>query len=649
MASSLSTMLAHLHHPSLVQALGSFTTMLELRQLHAHITTAGLSFDPFTISRLLALFAISNHGDIDHAQAIFAHFKNPTPFMYNSIIRGFSQSSEPVKAIQTFNQMLSSGIYPDNFTYPFVIRSCANLSHLQLGFELHAHIVKTGLDSDIFVQNNLINMYCCCDRTDVARRVFDEITTLDVVSWTTMITGYGNSGEIDAAKFLLDQMPLRNTVTYNAMITGYSRSGHFDEARKVFDEMPNRNVESWSTMISGYVHGGLFREALELFRKMLDHGFAPSESATVSALSACVQMRALDSGKWVHACIKEHKLKLNVIIGTALVDMYGKCGSIENALSVFEVMPMRNVISWNSMITSLALHGHGMHALSLFERMGAMGVKPNAITFVGVLSACSHSGLVKKGWFHFNSISKVYGIMPTVEHYGCMVDLLGRAGLLKEALRFIDCMPIKPHPGLWGALVGACKIHGDFKLGEEVGKRLIELEPHHSGRYVILSNIYASARKWDDVTSLRNLMRERGVLKTPGWSSVEANGEVHHFLVGDRNHPQAKEIHMALEEIVRKIRVAGYQPETKEVLFDLEGEESENVLNYHSEKIAIAFGFISLPPHDPIHVVKNLRICGDCHSATKFISKVFDREIIVRDRCRFHHFTNGTCSCSDYW
>ncbi|XP_010255189.1 PREDICTED: pentatricopeptide repeat-containing protein At5g66520-like [Nelumbo nucifera] len=518
----LARKMALLHHPKLSQALDAFTNMSEFKQTHAHIITSGLFKDIFTTARLLAFAAISESGSLSYAEILFDQIKHPTLFMYNSMIRGFSQSTKPLESLKYYVRMLRVGISPDNFTFPFLIRSCSISSLLFQGQLLHAHAIKCGLVFDVFILNNMINMYAACGELNSARLLFEEcFSIVDVVSWTTLVTGYSNSGDIDVAREFFDQMPYRNLVSWNAVIAGYAHCGKIEEARKMFDEMPERNVASWSTMISGYAQSGFCKEALELFGEMVGARIIPNEPALVSTVSACAQHKELEKGLLVHNYIKEQKFDINVTLGTALVDMYGKCGSIEKALEVFSEMPIKNVLSWNSMIAGLSMNGCGKQAMSLFWRMQMIGPTPNAITFIGVLSGCSHSGLVDEGRYIFNLMTQKYHIKPQLEHYGCIVDLLGRAGLIKEALDFIDGMPVQPHAGLWGALVGACSIHGDVKLGEEVGKHLIELEPHHSGRYVLLSNIFAAAKRWDDAAMVRNLLKERRVFKTAGSSMVE--------------------------------------------------------------------------------------------------------------------------------
>ena len=312
-------------------------------------------------------------------------------------------------------------------------------------------------------------------------------------------------------------------------------------------------------------------------------------------------------------------------------------------------MYYRDKVSWNAMIAGYGMHGYGEDALALFTKMQMMDNKPDHIAFLNVLSACRHAGMVDAGWRCFNRISQDYDINPTLEHYACMVDLLGRAGRLNEAYDFIKRMPLEPGASVWGALLFACRIHCNIKLAKIASECLIKLEPNNTGNYVLLSNIYAAAGRWGDVSRIRALLKKSGVKKSPGCSWIEIKSSVNTFAVGCRSHPQLKEIAAMLERLALQMKSAGYAPDIDFVLHDVEDEEKEYILCGHSEKLAIAFGLINTNPGIPIRVTKNLRVCGDCHTATKFISKIVDREIIVRDANRFHHFKNGLCTCKDYW
>lgn len=441
----------------------------------------------------------------------------------------------------------------------------------------------------------------------------------------------------------------RDVVSWNAMIACYARDEQIYVAKKLFDEMPKRDVVSWSTMIMGYVQGGLLEKGLECFKGMRGLGLVPNEGIVVTVLSASAQLGLLEHGELVHDTIRGLGFKMTVTLGTALVDMYAKCGSIDRSREVFNGMPRRDVWSWNVMICGLATHGLAKEAIGLFERFRSEGFSPVNVTFVGVLNACSRAGLVAEGRHYFKMMRETYKIEPEMEHFGCMVDLLGRAGYVAEALELIQNVEVQADPVLWGTLLGACKIHGYIELGESIGKKLLEVDPTHDGHYVLLANIYAKARKWEDVVKVRRLMVDRCANKVAGWSLIEAQGKVHRFIAGDREHQNFLEIYKMLKEIERRLAEVGYSPDISPVLHDIGEEEKEIAIRVHSERLAIAFGLLVTQDGDCIRIVKNLRVCGDCHKAFKMISKVFHREIIVRDGSRFHHFKEGCCSCLDYW
>ncbi|KAJ6737776.1 hypothetical protein OIU85_019798 [Salix viminalis] len=492
-------------------------------------------------------------------------------------------------------------------------------------------------------------MYGSFGEVEGARRMLEEDGNSDVICFNAMIDGYLKCGEVEAAKELFWSMEDKNVGSWNVMVSGMAKCGKIEEARELFNEMKEKNEISWSAMIDGYIKGGYYKEALVVFNEMQREKIRPRKFVLSSVLAACANVGALDQGRWIHAYVNKNSNSFDAVLGTALVDMYAKCGRLDMAWGVFEKMEKKEVFTWNAMICGLALHGRAEDAIDLFFKMQNQNFRPNGITLLGVLSACAHSGMVDEGLNILNCMEEVYGIVPGMEHYGCVVDLLGRAGLLGEAEEVIYSMPMEPSAAVWGALLGACRKHGDVELGERVGKILLELEPQNSGRYALLSNIYARAGRWDDVENVRKLMKERAVKTSTGISMIDFDGVVHEFKMGDGSHPQMKHIYLMLKNMIKRLKMEGYSPNTSQVLFDIEEEDKEAELQYHSEKLAIAFGLINTKPGTTIHVVKNLRMCEDCHSAFKLISQVYDREIIVRDRARYHHFKTGTCSCKDFW
>ncbi|KAL6861762.1 hypothetical protein ACP4OV_017462 [Aristida adscensionis] len=586
-------------------------TAAELRQHHSQLVRLGLASHPPHARRLLAFLAA--RGDLPYAARLLAHHPDPHPALLNPLLA----SLPPRHAADLLALMLSLPLRPDHFTFPRILPAAP----LHLVAQLHALLLKLGFGSHAQSLNALLAAYLANARPDLASRLLRAASSralLDVVSWTTMVGGLCRLGLVDAA-------------------------------REVFDAMPERNLVSWNAMMSGYVKAGRFLDALEVFDEMRALGVKGNGFVAATAVVACTGAGALARGREVHRWVERSGIVMDEKLATAVVDMYCKCGCVEEARQVFEALPSKGLTSWNCMIGGLAVHGRCEEAIELFGRMEREGVAPDDVTLVNVLMACAHAGMVSEGRHYFDHIVRRHGIELKMEHYGCMVDLLGRAGLLDEAKEVIDGMPMEPDVGVLGALFGACKIHGDVELGEAIGWRVIELDPQNSGRYVLLANLLASAGRWEDVAKVRRLMDERGVSKEAGQSVIEVDGEVCEFQCGGLRHAQAEEIYAMAKDMMRRIGEEGYVPDTRDVLHDIEEEEKETPLLYHSEKLAIAFGLLRTRPGDTMRITKNLRVCRDCHEATKFVSRVFEREIVVRDRTRFHHFKDGKCSCKDYW
>jgi pentatricopeptide repeat protein len=476
---------------------------------------------------------------------------------------------------------------------------------------------------------------------------FDEVTLVSVA------TACGRTCDSNLGKwiggYVEEKVMLGNRNLVTALVDMYAKCGELGKARSLFDGMQSRDVVAWSAMISGYTQADQCQEALALFSEMQVAEVEPNDVTMVSVLSACAVLGALETGKWVHSHIRKKCLPLTVVLGTALVDFYAKCGCIDSAVEAFESMPVKNSWTWTALIKGMASNGRGREALELFSSMCKASIEPTDVTFIGVLMACSHSGLVEEGRQHFDSMTQDYGIQPRIEHYGCVVDLLGRAGLIDEAYQFIRAMPIEPNTVIWRALLSSCAVQKNVEVGEEAFKKIISLDCSHSGDYTLLSNIYASVGRWKDAAMIRKEMKDMGIQKTPGCSLIELDGVVFEFFAEDSDHPQLREIYEKVEEMIGKIKVEGYVPNTADARLDVDECEKEVSVSHHSEKLAIAFGLMKLRPGATIRLSKNLRVCTDCHSATKLISKVYNREIVVRDRNRFHHFKDGSCSCNDYW
>ncbi|KAF8402675.1 hypothetical protein HHK36_010764 [Tetracentron sinense] len=712
----------YLFDNALLSLINQCSNATQVKLIHAHMLRTGLFFDPYSASRLITVCALSPFSNLEYARQVFDQMPQPNLYTWNTLIRAYASSSDPNQSLLIFSQMLQQCPDPPNkFTFPFAIKAASELSALGEGRVFHGMVIKSSLDSDVFILNSLIHFYAACGDLDQAYQTFVKIPERDVVSWNSMITAfvqadcpemalelfhgmeadnmkpndvtmvsllsacakkldlkfgrwihsyiernkinmslilrnamldmYTKCGSLEDAKSLFNKIPDKDYVSWTTMIVGYAKLGEYNEARFVFDAMPSQDIAAWNALISAYEQNGQPKEALNLFHELQrSKNVKPDEVTLVCMLSACSQLGAMDLGGWIHVYIKKQGLKLNCHLTTSLIDMYSKCGDLEKALEVFHSVEQKDVYVWSAMIAGLAMHGRGRDAINLFLQMQGSKVKPNAVTFTNVLSACSHAGLVVEGRLYFNQMLPVYGVAPQVKHYACMVDILGRAGLLEEAMELIEKMSIVPSASVWGALLGACRIHGNVDIAEHACNRLLELEPRNHGAYVLLSNIYAKSGKWDGVSRLRKLMRDSGLKKEPGCSSIEVDGMVHEFLVGDNSHPLSKKIYTKLDEIASRLKPIGYVPNKSHLLQNVDEEDvKEQALFLHSEKLAIAFGLISMSPSAPIKIVKNLRVCGDCHSVAKLISRVYNREILLRDRYRFHHFRRGHCSCLDYW
>lgn len=571
--------------------------------------------------------------------------------------------------------------------YSLLFKRCADSKRIEEGRLVHSHLRRSRFHSDIFLHNSVVNMYCKCGSLDEARKAFDDMPQRDMVTWTALITGYAQNNRPNEALALLPEMlRLRmapNGFTFaslfkacgaasvdrhgeeihalsvkygcssdvyvgSAILDMYARRGRMNDACLVFDRLQSKNEVSWNALIAGYARREEGEMAMRKFSEMQRSGFEATHFTYSSIFSACAGLSALEQGKWVHVHMIKSGQKLTAFVGNTLLDMYAKSGSIQDAKKVFDRLCTRDVVSWNSMLTGYAQHGLVKEAIHWFEEMRRLGVQPNQITFLCILTACSHGGMVREGQYYFNLMVR-YKVEPEIEHYVTIVDLLGRAGLLARARTFIDEMPIPSTAAVWGALLGACRMHKNAELGKFSAEKLFELDPHDAGPHVLLYNLYACTGRWTDAAEVRKMMKVGGVKKEPACSWVVIENSTHMFVANDDSHPRMKEINEMWEKIDAKIKEAGYVPDTNYVLLHVDEHEREAKLQYHSEKLALAFALLNKPPGAPILIMKNIRMCGDCHSAIKHVSKVMEREITVRDTNRFHHFSRGSCSCNDYW
>ncbi|XP_058093755.1 putative pentatricopeptide repeat-containing protein At2g01510 [Magnolia sinica] len=607
---------------------------------------------------------------------------------FNAMITGFSKDGRSEQALKLFIEMQNMGMKPSEFTFAAILSASTGLGDLVVGQQIHGLVIKTHLGWNVFVSNALLDFYSKCDCVGDARRLFDEMPEVDGVSYNVIITSYAWNGQnkesldlfraLQFSGFDRKQYPFASILSVaavqsdfeigrqihaqailtsaesdilvgNSLIDMYAKCGHIDVAEMIFKNRIDRNTVSWTALISGYVQKGFHEEALELFSEMRSADVSSDQATFSSVLRASASLALLGLGKQLHSYIIRSGFMANVFVGSALLDMYAKCGCIEEAGWIFDEMPNRNIVSWNAMITAYSQNGHGKAALTLSEDMLQCGAQPDSVTFLSILSACNHGGLVEEGSRCFNFMTQVCKLEPKREHYACMVDILGRVGRLDEAEKLMAQMPFEPDIIMWSSILNSCRIHCNQELGQRAADQLFKMELKDAGPYVIMSNIYAAAGRWEDVSKVKKAMKDRRVKKEPAYSWVEIKQKIHSFSANDEAHLQTDEIRKMIDTLSKRMEKEGYKPDTSCALHNVEEEIKVESLRYHSERLAIAFALINTPPGSPILIMKNIRACTDCHVAIKVISKIVGREITVRDSSRFHHFRDGFCSCGDYW
>lgn len=670
----------------LLSACASVGDLYRGKQLHSYVVKAGISSDIVIEGSLLDLYVKCS--DIQTACEFFRATKTKNVVLWNVMLVAYGQLGNLGESFQIFSQMQMEGLRPNQYTYPSILRTCTSLGALGLGEQIHTQVIKSGFQFNVYVCSVLIDMYSKHGKLNTARGILRRLTEEDVVSWTAMIAGFAQHDLCAEALRLFKEMINRGIQSDNigfssaisacagvqalvqgrqihaqsvvagysedlsignALVSLYARCGRLQDAYLSFDKIDAKDNISWNGLISGFAQSGYCEDALQVFSRMNQAGVEANLFTFGSAVSAAANVANIKQGNQIHAMMMKTGYDLETEASNVLITLYAKCGSINDAKREFLEMPEKNEISWNAIITGYSQNGFGSEALNLFDEMTLLGVMPNHVTFLGVLSACSHVGLVNEGLYYFKSMRKEHDLVPKLEHYACAVDLLGRAGFLCRARKFIEEMPIEPDAMVWRTLLSACRVHKNIEIGEFAARHLLELEPEDSATYVLLSNIYAAAGKWDCRDRTRQMMKDRGVKKEPGRSWIEVKNSVHAFFVGDRLHPLADKIYEFLGDLNKRAAEIGYVQDRYSLWNDIEQGQKDPMLYIHSEKLAVSFGLLSLSSTIPIRVIKNLRVCNDCHNWMKFVSKISNRAIVVRDAYRFHHFESGACSCRDYW
>lgn len=671
--------------PCVLRTCGGMEDIRRGREIHVHVVRFGFESDVDVVNALITMYV--KCGDLGSARMLFDGMPKRDRISWNAMIAGYFENGEFLEGLRSFLLMQELCIDPDLMTMTSVISACEVLGDVRLGKALHGYVARTEFSTDVSVDNTLIQMYSSVGNWEEAEKVFNRIKSKDVVSWTSMISGYERNGLPEMAvktyemmegdKIMPDEITIasvlsacaslnlfelgtrlhelaKNTglisyvIVANTLIDFYSKCKCIDKALGIFYQIPHKNVISWTSIIVGLRINNRSFEALIFFRKM-KLSLQPNDVTLISVLGTCGRIGALMCGKEIHAYVLRNGMGFDGFLPNALLDMYVRCGRMAPAWNQFNKQK-QDVASWNILLTGCAQRGQGELAEALFSRMMISGVKPDEITFISLLCACSRSGMIPEGLKYFDDMKNKYCIAPNLKHYACVVDLLGRSGKLDAAFQFIQEMPLEPDAAIWGALLNSCRIHRNVDHGEFAARHIIEMDKESMGYFTLLCNFYSDTGKWDEISRLRTMMREKGIPVDPGCSWVEVKGKVHAFLTGDNFHPQIQEINVVLEGFYEKMKAAGIAELERSPENEPETSKDE-VFCGHSERLAIAFALINSAPGTPIWVTKNLYMCQSCHTAVKFFSKVVRREISVRDTENFHHFKDGNCSCGDegYW
>lgn len=617
---------------SVLRSCSSVRENHEAKRIHGWMLRNGIDFDIVLENSLLDAYL--KCGDFRYAERLFETRKERDKITWNIMIDGYVSIGNVEKSLDLLNELP----FRDVDSWNTIISGLMRNGHERTALELLYEVVKNGTPLNKFTFSIGLVLASTLSLVELGRQIHGFVLRSgshnEGFIWTSLIDFYSKCGKMEKALLIFRKMPL---VYLNSP---HSTAAHEHEMTEIL---------AWSSLIAGYVRNDDYEGALQTFISMVREGIGVDGFTVTTIASMCANVGILTLGQQIHALIQKIGHEIDFHIGSALVDMYSKCGSLEDARMIFKQTISPNVVSWTSMISACALHGQGCEAIQLFELMIRVGIEPNEISFTVVLAACSHAGLLEEGCKIFHLMKEVYRIKPGVEHFTCMVDLYGRAGRLDEAKEFIHQNCISHLSLVLKSFLSSCRLHKNIEMGKWVSEKLNHLDSFDAGSHVLLSNMCANKRRWEEAAKVRNLMQQRGISKLPGQSWIQLKNQVHAFIMGDRSHPRQAEIYSYLDELVGRLKEIGYSSAVELVMQDVEEEERELFLGYHSEKLAIAYGIISTPSGTPIRIMKNLRVCTDCHNFIKYTSQLLGREIIVRDICRFHHFKHGSCSCGDYW
>ncbi|KAJ1262105.1 hypothetical protein BS78_09G081900 [Paspalum vaginatum] len=656
--------------------------------VHSLCVRSGLHSSVMVANVLVNMYSAA--GKLDEAECLFWNMSTRDAVSWNTMISSYVQNDRNAEALETLVQLLQTDEGPPNhMTFSSALGACSSPEAFMDGRRVHAMILQRSLQNDLLVCNSLLTMYSKCNSMEDAERIFQLMLCCDVVSCNVLIGGYAALEDVTNAMHVFSWMrgagikpnyitvlniqgackspddlhyygrPLHAYITQtglssdeyitNSLITMYATCGDLESSTDIFCRINNKSAISWNAIIAANVRHGRGEEALKLFMDLRHAGNKLDRFCLAECLSSSASLASLEEGMQLHGLSVKCGLHYDSHVINAAMDMYGKCGKMDDMLKLIPDPAWRPTQCWNTLISGYARYGYFKEAEDTFKHMVSMGQKPDYVTFVSLLSACSHAGLVDKGINYYNSMASTFGVPPGIKHCVCIVDLLGRLGRFAEAEKFIEEMPVLPNDLIWRSLLSSSRTHKNLYIGRKAAKNLLELDPFDDSAYVLLSNLYATNARWEDVDNLRTHMKTIKLNKRPACSWLKLKNEVSTFGIGDRSHMHTQKIYAKLDEILLKLREVGYVADTSSALHDTDEEQKEQNLWNHSEKLALAYGLLVVPECSTIRIFKNLRVCADCHLVFKLVSMVFDREIVLRDPYRFHQFKHGSCSCSDFW
>nr|TKW04893.1 hypothetical protein SEVIR_7G140400v2 [Setaria viridis] len=612
------------------------------RELHAALLKCGSEFN-IQFNALLVMYAKCSR--VDSALRVFHQIDEKDYISWNSMLSCYIQNGLYAEAIDFFHEMLQHGFQPDQACVVSLTSALGHLRWLNNGREVHAYAIKHSLHTDLQSSRHFeaLGMFREVQKQGI------KVDSMMIGSILETCSGLKSLSLLKQVHSYAIRNGLLDLILKNRLIDIYGDCREVHHSLNIFQTVEKKDIVTWTSMINCCANNGLLNEAVSLFTEMQKANIEPDSVALVSILVAVAGLSSLTKGKQVHGFLIRRNFPIEGPVVSSLVDMYSGCGSMNYATKVFYGAKYKDMVLWTAMINATGMHGHGKQAIDIFERMLQTGLTPDHVCFLALLHACSHSKLVDEGKYYLDMMMSKYRLKPWQEHYACVVDILGRSGRTEEAFMFIESMPVKPTSVVWCALLGACRVHKNHDLAVVAANKLLELEPDNPGNYILVSNVFAALGKWNDVKEVRARMEELGLRKDPACSWIEIGNNVRTFTARDHSHRDSEAIHLKLAEITEKLRKEGYTEDTSFVLHDVNEEEKIGMLHKHSERLAIAFGLMSTHSGTPLRIAKNLRVCGDCHEFTKLVSKLFERDIVVRDANRFHHFSGGACSCGDFW